>query len=125
MNKYSRCAELHAISAGSFSRIISRREMLWTGREEKVTMDHNGASVTSYQDFKFLRSLDLAGCLGLTNHHLVNIERLFQLKYLTLRDTGVTELPPKIGELQHLHTLEAILPCRLPGHGLVKTSHPS
>ncbi|KAM0908776.1 hypothetical protein ACQ4PT_015253 [Festuca glaucescens] len=56
---------------------------------------------------KSLRVLDLQGCCKLQNHHIKDIETLYQLRYLDLSCTGITELPRKIGELQYLETLVA------------------
>jgi hypothetical protein len=54
---------------------------------------------------KSLRVLDLQGCNKLQNHHIKDIERLYQLRYLDISFTGITELPRQIGELLYLETL--------------------
>jgi Leucine-rich repeat (LRR) protein len=51
----------------------------------------------------------------LGNHHIKGIERLYQLRYLDISGTGITELPREIGELLYLETLDAT-PASL--HGL-------
>ncbi|CAD6334599.1 unnamed protein product [Miscanthus lutarioriparius] len=43
---------------------------------------------------------------GLQAHHLVHLGGLFALRYLSLRDTGIDELPEETGELQYLQTLD-------------------
>jgi hypothetical protein len=54
---------------------------------------------------KSLRVLDLRGCYKLGNHHIKGIERLYQLRYLDISSTGITELPREIGDLVHLEML--------------------
>lgn len=54
---------------------------------------------------RFLRVLDLEDCRLLEGHHLNSIWNLFELKYLSLRDTTICELPYQIGGLQKLETL--------------------
>jgi hypothetical protein len=54
---------------------------------------------------KSLRVLDLRSCFFLQNHHIKDIERLYQLRYLDISSTGITELPKQIGELLYLETL--------------------
>lgn len=51
-----------------------------------------------------MRVLDLEGCHMLAGY-LNNISSLFQLKYLSLRNTPISELPEQIGELRNLETL--------------------
>ncbi|KAF8664153.1 hypothetical protein HU200_054901 [Digitaria exilis] len=55
---------------------------------------------------KLIRILDLEGHEFTRNRDLKNVCRLFQLEYLSLRRTYVTELPAKIGELKKLETLD-------------------
>ncbi|CAL5077696.1 unnamed protein product [Urochloa decumbens] len=57
-------------------------------------------------EFKVLRVLVLEKCESLRNAHLVNIEVLLQLRYLSIRSTSVSELPNGIGRAQHLETLD-------------------
>ncbi|XBJ06762.1 hypothetical protein VPH35_012381 [Triticum aestivum] len=54
-----------------------------------------------------LRVLDLRNCNGLRNHHLKYIRRLFQLRYLNISLTNITQLPIEIGDLEYLETLDA------------------
>ncbi|RLN04910.1 hypothetical protein C2845_PM13G11240 [Panicum miliaceum] len=53
----------------------------------------------------FLRVLDLEGCDLLSSHHLESIGNLFKLKYLSFKNTRLSELPEHIGELRNLETL--------------------
>ncbi|XP_014758688.1 disease resistance protein RPM1 isoform X1 [Brachypodium distachyon] len=54
-----------------------------------------------------LRMLDLHGCRRLVNHHIKDIGRLFQLRYLNISWTAINELPRQIGDLEYLETLDA------------------
>lgn len=56
--------------------------------------------------FYGLRLLDLENCNALRNHHLGNIGRLVQLRYLNMKGTHISQLPRHIGELQYLETLD-------------------
>lgn len=53
-----------------------------------------------------LRLLDLRGCRGLVNHHVKDIGKLIQLRYLNIFGAGISELPVEIGELGYLETLD-------------------
>ncbi|KAJ1255813.1 hypothetical protein BS78_K154000 [Paspalum vaginatum] len=54
-----------------------------------------------------VKLLDLEGCKGLKKRHFKKIcNKIFQLKYLSLRDTDATELPKEINKLRYLETLD-------------------
>ncbi|TVU25215.1 hypothetical protein EJB05_27704, partial [Eragrostis curvula] len=54
-----------------------------------------------------LQVLDLEYCKELKKRHLKNIcNHVMQLKYLSLRNTDITELPNEIDKLQYLETLD-------------------
>lgn len=57
-------------------------------------------------EFEALRVLDFEGCQGLEEYEMENIDRFFQLKYLSLRDTDISELPSGIVMLHNLGTLD-------------------
>jgi disease resistance protein RPM1 len=89
------------------------------GSQEKIiyyharaisVFSHNLDILPSLQRFRHVRVLDLEKCTGLRTqaHRLAHLGRLFALRYLSLRDTGIRELPEEIGELQHLQTLNVL-----------------
>ncbi|KAF8713038.1 hypothetical protein HU200_028830 [Digitaria exilis] len=61
---------------------------------------------TSLSAFTALRVLDLEDCINFQDHHLTNIEKAYNLKYLCLRSYTIAEIPRKIGFLQFLETLD-------------------
>ncbi|KAF7081524.1 hypothetical protein CFC21_085457 [Triticum aestivum] len=98
-----------------------RRLSLHAGKEKEVilprglvlshirSLDVFGESVKipSMDKFRHLRFLDFEDCQQLENHHLENIGRLFQLRYLSLRGAEeVSKLPEQIGHLWCLEILE-------------------
>nr|UBY07629.1 NBS-LRR disease resistance protein [Dasypyrum villosum] len=63
--------------------------------------------IPSMDMFRHLRFMNIKDCKQLENHHLENIGRLFQLRYLSLRESrGVCKLPEQIGHLQCLEILD-------------------
>ncbi|XP_062192601.1 disease resistance protein RGA5-like [Phragmites australis] len=108
---------LDAAERGYTSEYKVRRLCVNNPNEENVTIcaDLILSNVRSFTIFGYpmqssllaftsLRLLDLGNCTGMKDHHLVNIEMMFHLKYLRLR--SITKLPEKIGELQYLLTLD-------------------
>ncbi|CAD6252682.1 unnamed protein product [Miscanthus lutarioriparius] len=63
-------------------------------------------SLAASPQWILLKVLDLEGCHGLEKHHLKSLCKILLLKYLSLRNTDVTELPKQIKELQCLDTLD-------------------
>ncbi|XBI50404.1 hypothetical protein VPH35_113814 [Triticum aestivum] len=73
------------------------------------SLDVFGESVKipSMDKFRHLRFLDFEGCKQLENHHLKNIDNLFQLRYLSLHGVKkVSNLPEQIGRLWCLEILD-------------------
>ncbi|PNT62663.1 hypothetical protein BRADI_4g06611v3 [Brachypodium distachyon] len=59
-------------------------------------------------EFSLLTVLDLQDCKGLQNKHMRDVCRMYLLRYLSVKNTHITLLPPKVGELEHLQTLDAM-----------------
>ncbi|KAF7087122.1 hypothetical protein CFC21_090341 [Triticum aestivum] len=73
------------------------------------SLDVFGESVKipSMDKFRHLRFLDFEDCKQLENHHLEHIDKLFQLRYLSLHVLEkVSKLPEEIGPLWCLEILE-------------------
>ncbi|KAF7087342.1 hypothetical protein CFC21_090554 [Triticum aestivum] len=62
--------------------------------------------IPSLEQFRHLRVLDLMDCSELEDHHLENIVRLFQLRYLNLKGAEISKLPEQIGSLGCLEVLD-------------------
>lgn len=56
--------------------------------------------------FEALRVLDFEDYKGLEEYDMTTIDKLFQLKYVSLRNTKISELPPRIVMLHNLQTLD-------------------
>ncbi|XP_062182662.1 disease resistance protein RGA5-like [Phragmites australis] len=62
--------------------------------------------VPALSTFTVLRVLDLSGCEQVKNHHFKDFCNLFHLRYLSLRQTSITEVPKEIQNLQFLQVLD-------------------
>ncbi|EMS46322.1 Disease resistance protein RPM1 [Triticum urartu] len=60
----------------------------------------------SLDRFEALRVLDFEGCGDLKDYDMKGMEKLFQLKYLSFRGTGISMLPSGILMLGNLETLD-------------------
>jgi disease resistance protein RPM1 len=60
----------------------------------------------TFKNLTLLRMLDLEGCRWLRNEDLKDICKLSLLRYLSLRDTPISQLPAMIGKLKGLVTLD-------------------
>jgi disease resistance protein RPM1 len=60
----------------------------------------------SLAEFEALRVLDFEDCKGLEQYDMDSVEKLFQLKYLGLRQTDISRLPSGIVMLSDLETLD-------------------
>uniref|UniRef100_A0ACD5TTK5 Uncharacterized protein n=1 Tax=Avena sativa TaxID=4498 RepID=A0ACD5TTK5_AVESA len=84
---------------------------------EAMKLDHV-RSLTTFQsegltklldrlgEFKLLRVLDLEDCQALQNQHMRDVCRLYLLRFLSLKGTGISLMPPEVGDLEHLETLD-------------------
>ncbi|KAG6524385.1 disease resistance protein Pik-2-like [Zingiber officinale] len=59
-----------------------------------------------YRKHRLLRAIDLEGCTAVYHFHRKSFSKLFLLKYLSLRNTELSELPDSIGDLQNLEFLD-------------------
>ncbi|VAH39616.1 unnamed protein product [Triticum turgidum subsp. durum] len=64
------------------------------------------ANPVPLKQLKNVQVLDLDGCKDLDNSAMDDICRMIKLKYLSLKQTQVTEIPPEISNLQNLQTLD-------------------
>ncbi|KAG6524373.1 disease resistance protein Pik-2-like [Zingiber officinale] len=62
--------------------------------------------VNDYRKQRLSRAIDLEGCRNLDDLHPKSFSKLCLLKYLSLRNTGLSELPDSIGDLQNLEFLD-------------------
>jgi disease resistance protein RPM1 len=60
----------------------------------------------SLAEFEALRVLDFEDCKGLKQYDMNSVEKLFQLKYLGLKETDISRLPSGIVMLSDLETLD-------------------
>ncbi|KAM3271633.1 hypothetical protein ACQJBY_042064 [Aegilops geniculata] len=57
-------------------------------------------------EFTLLRVLDLENCRGLEEQYMKHICRMYLLMFLSLKGTDIKEMPSRIGDLEHLQTLD-------------------
>ncbi|CAM0878497.1 unnamed protein product [Alopecurus aequalis] len=62
-------------------------------------------------EFKLMRVLDLEDCSGLQNKHMRDVCGLYLLRFLSLKGTSVGVMPPEVGNLEHLQTLDVQNTC--------------
>nr|CAB3452013.1 unnamed protein product [Digitaria exilis] len=55
--------------------------------------------------FVLLRVLDLEGCKGVTDQHVLHACKLYLLRFLSFKDTGISKMPPQVKKLEHLQVL--------------------
>ncbi|KAL6880637.1 hypothetical protein ACP4OV_012202 [Aristida adscensionis] len=56
--------------------------------------------------FTLLRVLDLEDCEGVTNRHVRYACQLHLLRFLSLRGTNISKVPPQVKNLEHLQTFD-------------------
>ncbi|XP_037488040.1 disease resistance protein Pik-2-like [Triticum dicoccoides] len=57
-------------------------------------------------ELSLLRVLDLEDCTAIKNKHLRHVCRMYLLKFLNLKGTSISEMPPEVGDLENLETLD-------------------
>ncbi|KAF8686811.1 hypothetical protein HU200_043422 [Digitaria exilis] len=55
--------------------------------------------------FVLLRVLDLEGCKGVTDQHVLHACKLYLLRFLSFKDTEISKVPPQVKKLEHLQVL--------------------
>nr|CAB3451999.1 unnamed protein product [Digitaria exilis] len=55
--------------------------------------------------FVLLRVLDLEGCKGVTDQHVLHACKLYLLRFLSFKNTGISKVPPQVKKLEHLQVL--------------------
>ncbi|XP_051215062.1 disease resistance protein Pik-2-like isoform X2 [Lolium perenne] len=88
---------------GGSNKYIATSKMVSHVRSLSIFAD---GEILQFAWMKLLRILDLEGCEFARNGNLENICTLFQLEYLSVRNTYVTQLPLQIGNLKKLETLD-------------------
>jgi Leucine-rich repeat (LRR) protein len=62
--------------------------------------------IPSLLDFQVLRVLDIQNCSSLEDRDIENIGSLIHLRYLSLYNSNIGNIPIQIGKLKHLQTLD-------------------
>jgi disease resistance protein RPM1 len=57
-------------------------------------------------EFSLLRVLDLEDCMGMEDKHLIHVCRMYLLRFLGLKGTAISKMPPEVGKLENLETLD-------------------
>nr|CAB3451996.1 unnamed protein product [Digitaria exilis] len=55
--------------------------------------------------FVLLRVLDLEGCKGVTDQHVLHACKLYLLRFLSFENTEISKVPPQVKKLEHLQVL--------------------
>nr|CAB3452072.1 unnamed protein product [Digitaria exilis] len=55
--------------------------------------------------FVLLRVLDLEGCKGVTDQHVLHACKLYLLRFLSFKGTEISKVPPQVKKLEHLQVL--------------------
>ncbi|KAF8759201.1 hypothetical protein HU200_010230 [Digitaria exilis] len=88
-------------------RVRSHTSPVMDSRDPSVCMAKFLNSLPASPQWGLVKVLDLEGCSGLNKHIIRNIcNKIFQLKYLSLRKTDVIQLPSEISKLQDMETFD-------------------
>ncbi|XP_037482651.1 disease resistance protein Pik-2-like [Triticum dicoccoides] len=96
---------IHLFIQCSDSKLLTITESMNLTNLRSVTM-LGPANPVSFKQLKYVRVLDLDGCKDLVKSDMDDICLMIKLKYLSLKRTQVTEIPPEISNLQRLETLD-------------------
>ncbi|CAM0908053.1 unnamed protein product [Alopecurus aequalis] len=105
---------------GGTSSSLPNKKAVWPGRrngsKQEMTVQHvrslsifepEGHEVLDrLREFTLLRVLDMEDCKGLSNRHMKHICRMYLLKFLSLKGTDISVMPPEVGDLENLITLD-------------------
>ncbi|TVU41771.1 hypothetical protein EJB05_15319, partial [Eragrostis curvula] len=83
-------------------------------RSLSVFVAHGDKLLDRLHNFILLRVLDLANCEVLTNGHLDCVCRMYLLKFLSVKGTNISKMPPEVGKLEDLQMFDVRDTC-LPG----------
>ncbi|XP_006647196.1 disease resistance protein RGA5-like isoform X3 [Oryza brachyantha] len=89
-----------------YGHTIQQKKVKWPRLRSLILFPHATNLLPSLSRFRILRVLDLEGCQDLKCCQIEGICDLFHLRSLILKDTNISSLPPKIGNLSCLHTLD-------------------
>ncbi|KAJ6863783.1 disease resistance protein [Populus alba x Populus x berolinensis] len=99
--------DLHKFIPSGYKRNSHLRSLLYF--HEKACHAENWGSIKSvFKNFKLLRVLDLEGIQSHGGKLAKEIGNLIHLRFLSLRDTDIDELPSTIGNLRYLQTLDLL-----------------
>ncbi|KAM3245375.1 hypothetical protein ACQJBY_056607 [Aegilops geniculata] len=105
-----------SLQAGKQKELIAPRGLVLS-HVRSLDVFGESVKIPSMDKFRHLCFLDFEDCDQLENHHLENIDKLFQLRYLSLQGAmKVSKLPEQIGRLWCLEilNLRATSVCELP-----------
>ncbi|KAL5204596.1 hypothetical protein ABZP36_009467 [Zizania latifolia] len=78
--------------------LFHTRSLLISGAVDRISI--------SLDKFAYLVVLDLQGWENLKDEDMLQICRMFMMRYLSIRNTRISKLPPQIRELRNLKTLD-------------------
>ncbi|CAN6373033.1 unnamed protein product [Urochloa humidicola] len=100
-------SKIHRLSINNASKDRGVLESMDISRIRSLHIFGGVMPKLSFKRLTFLRVLDLEGCKDLESHNVVEIaDELSYLRYLSIKDTPISELPDQIGQLQHLTMLD-------------------
>ncbi|XP_034580647.2 disease resistance protein Pik-2 [Setaria viridis] len=102
----SKIRRLSIISFGEVHDIDIPASSVTMSRIRSLYIFGNAGKKLTFKNLTFLRVLDLQGCKDLKNHNVKEIAGLRDLRYLSIRDTRISEIPDQIAQLQNLTTLD-------------------
>ncbi|RCV09538.1 hypothetical protein SETIT_2G037700v2 [Setaria italica] len=102
----SKIRRLSIISFGEGHDIDIPASSVTMSRIRSLYIFGNAGKKLTFKNLTFLRVLDLQGCKDLKNHNVKEIAGIRDLRYSSIRDTPISEIPDQIAQLQNLTTLD-------------------